>query len=62
MLQNALGQSDCKMFKSTIFLEQNNKIACFSHVGKSSWILQVGWKIFGWMFGKIGMNFSVTGL
>ena len=30
--QNALSQSNCKIFKSTIYLEQINETATFMHV------------------------------
>ena len=39
--QNALGQSDCRVFKSTISLEQMNEISRFLCADTNSWILKV---------------------
>ena len=40
MSKNALGQSDCKIFKSTISLEQNNEKTDFLHEDTDSWKLK----------------------
>ena len=41
MDQNDLGQSDCKIFKSTISLEKNDKKLEFLPVDANSWKLKV---------------------
>ena len=41
MDQNALGQSDCRIFKPTISPEQNVEKARFLDVGTDSWKLKV---------------------
>ena len=41
MDQNAVGQSDYRIFKSTISLEQNHKKAWFLHVDTDSWKIEV---------------------
>ena len=48
MGQNALGQWDCIIFKSTISPEQNDEKVWFLHVDTSSLKLSVVWKILGW--------------
>ena len=45
---NALGQSDYRIFKSTISLEQNDEKAWFLHVDTDSWKIEVDWKVLGW--------------
>ena len=45
MHQNVLGQSDRGIFKSTVFLEQNDGKVCFLHVDTNSLKLEVHWKI-----------------
>ena len=41
MSQDTLGQSDCRVFKSAICLEQNDGMAGFFHDDTNSWILKV---------------------
>ena len=41
MGQNALSQSDCRMFESTISLEQMMKKSSFLHVDTDLWSLKV---------------------
>ena len=41
MGQNALGQSDYRIFKSTISLEQNDEKPDFLHVDTDSWKVEV---------------------
>ena len=55
MGQNALGQSDCRIFKLIISPEQNDEKAWFLHVDTDSWKLKVGWKILGWGWSKMGV-------
>ena len=43
--QNFLGQSDCGIFKSSVFLEENYGKVCFLHVDTNSLKLEVDWKI-----------------
>ena len=43
--QNALGQSDCRVFK--LALEQHDEKHDFLHVDTDSWKLKVNWKILG---------------
>ena len=43
MDQNALGQSDCKIFKTTITLEKMIKKPDFLHVDTDLWKLKVDW-------------------
>ena len=46
MGQNRLGQSDYRIFKSTITLEQyDEKAWFFLHVYTDSWKVEVDWKI-----------------
>ena len=59
MVQNALGQSDYRIFKSTISLEQNDEKSDFLHVDTDSWKLEVDWKILGWAWSKNGCGHSV---
>ena len=47
MGQNALGQLDCRICKSTISREQNDEKPDFWHVDVDSWKLKVDWKILG---------------
>ena len=47
MGQNGLGQSDYRIFKSTISLEQNDEKA---------WKLEVDWIILGWAWWKMGVS------
>ena len=55
MGQNTLGQSDYRIFKSTISLEQNDEKVWFFHVGKDSWNIEVDWKLMGWAWSKMGL-------
>ena len=48
IFQNVLGQSDCRIFKSAIPLEQNDEKVWFLHVDTNSLKLKVDWKILGW--------------
>ena len=41
MGQNALSQSDCRIFKSTISVEQNDEKPDFLHVDTDSWKVEV---------------------
>ena len=41
MGQDILGQSDCRIFKSTLSIEQNDGKAWFLCVGTDSWKLKV---------------------
>ena len=41
MGQNTIGQSDCKIFKSLISIEQNDKKPDILHVDTNSWKLKV---------------------
>ena len=53
MGQNALDQSDCRILKSTISLEQNHEKACFFlHIDTNLWKLKVNLKIQGWAWSK----------
>ena len=47
MCQNVLGQSDYRVFKTTISLKQNDKKF---HVDISSFKLKVHWKILEWVW------------
>ena len=51
MGQSALGQSDWRIFKSTIYLEQNDEKACFLHADTDSWKFKVDWKNIGVVLG-----------
>ena len=63
MDQNVFSQSDCRIFQSTISLEQINEIANdFLHVDTSSHKLKVDQKNFGWKWLKMGMVSLVTEL
>ena len=48
MGQNSLVQTDCRIFKSTIFVEQKDKIAWILHLETNSWKVKVDLKFFGW--------------
>ena len=60
MAQNALGQSDYMIFKSTISLEKNDEKAWFLHVDTVSWKIEVDWKILRWS--KMGVATLFSGL
>ena len=53
MGQNALGQLDYKIFKSTISLEQNDENGYFLHFETNSWKLKTDWK---YMWGGRGQK------
>ena len=55
MGQNALSQSDYRIFKSTISLEQNDEKPDFLHVDTDSWKVEVDWKILRWTWSKMGV-------
>ena len=46
--QNVIGQSDYRIFKTTISLEQNNEKVWVFDIDTNSLKLKVGWKILGW--------------
>ena len=50
--QNVVGQPECKIFKLTTSLEQNDEIAFFACCSKS-WKFKAGSKIFGWVYSKV---------
>ena len=62
MGQNALGQSDYRIFKSTISLEQNDEKPDFLHVDTDSWKVEVDWKILGWALSKMCVATLFSGL
>ena len=63
MDQNALSQSDCKIFKSIIFpAEQIDEAASFLHVDTKSQKLKVEQEFFGWLWSKMGVANVVSGL
>ena len=53
MGRNALCQSDCKIFKSTVSLEQNDEIG-----DTNSWKLKFDWKLLWWAWLKNGCVYS----
>ena len=56
MDQNALGQSDCRIFQSTISPEQNDwKAWFFACFNTNSWKLKVDWKVLGLAGSKMGV-------
>ena len=61
MGKNALGQPDCRIFKSTVSLEQMKK-PDFLHVDTDSWKLKIIWKILWWAWSKMGVATLVSGL
>ena len=60
--QNALSQSDCRIFKSIISPEQVDEIAWFLHVDANSQKLKASWKYFGWAGSEMGVGNLVSGL
>ena len=58
MGRNVQGQSDSRLFKSTIFVEQSDEIAWFLHVDTNPWKLKYDWKILGWAWWKNGCGLS----
>ena len=62
MGQNALSPSDCRIFKLTVSLEQNDEKAWFLHVDVDSWKLKVDQKILGWAWSKMGFAAPVSRL
>ena len=48
MCQNVIGQSDYRIFKTTISLEQNHEKVWVFDIDTNSLKLKVGWKILGW--------------
>ena len=58
MNQNALGQSDCRIFKSTISQEQIDEIAWFVAWWSNSWKLKIYLKILGWVWLSNGCSQS----
>ena len=53
MGQNALGQSDCKIFKSSVSPEQIDEKSDFLYVNTDLWKLKIGWNILGWAWSKM---------
>ena len=62
MGQNALGKSDCRIFKSTISLEQNNKKAWFFAFVYRFMEIEADGKILGWVYSKMGVATLFSGL
>ena len=62
MGQNALGQSDCSIFKSTISLEQNNKKAWFFACWHRFMEIRSWLKNIGVAWPKIGVATLLSGL
>ena len=58
MSQNAFNQSDCRIFKLTVSLEQND----FLHVDTDSWKSKFDEKILGWVWSKMSLATLVSGL
>ena len=59
MGQNALGQSNCRIFKSALSLEQNMKWADFFACWWYKWKLKFDWKILGWTSTKMGVTTEI---
>ena len=62
MDQNALGQGECRVFKSAIALEHNDGNCFLLYVDTDSWKLKVDWKILRWAWSKMGEATLVTKL
>ena len=62
MGQNALNQSDYRIFKTNKSLEQNDEKAWFLHVDTDTWKVEVDWKILRWALSKMGVATLFLGL
>ena len=65
--ENSLGQSDCRILKSTISPEEIDETALFLHVDKNSPKLKVDWKFLighgqKWVWPIWSQNFKIDGI
>ena len=59
--QNALSQSDCRIFKWTVSPEQIYETASFLLIDKNSQKLKFDRECFGYVWSKMGMASNVIG-
>ena len=62
MSQNALSQSDCRIFRSSFFPEKSMKQPHFLHIDINSQKLIGNLKCFGWTWSRMDVANMISGL